>query len=1285
MPGAAAIFATYVIGKVTTGIYRMFFGKKEKWIRKSPTYKIRETEETLSHESPVPIVYGYNKVEGHVIYREQNDERIFDLAVGLCEGEIEEIKNIKINDNPIDEIPTRSLTDTTISFSSSENRIYDSNNRFKSIGFVKSGDVPNYIIVKGSEYNDGAYKIDDVWNTVLEGSIKITDATLIQEPAGRKVTLSTSIGYRKYNGTCSQDGDDIFKKGMIKLNPTEDAYVWQGAPDAKYGTIDGLVVRIRGRGMTYQCFPILKFNLGVLPAGLVIDKAVLKLPVYQHGRELKYGEIDNLGRKGKRGRVALFRALSETGWTEDTVTWNDRPTIGNRISSWYETKLSGDIQTFEFNKEYGLPFLNAQYNNAAEATFFIKDKGDDPPPADDWYEIEYTSKESVYKHAFLEIHYSGGTPQGYRNTAYIALTLDANEEKIGGSTPRVTAEVKGRLIKNWNGSEWQTTYNNNPIWCIRDLLTNTRYGCGIGESDLDLDSFKTAADYCDASVEGENGEEEKRFECDVVIDDYAEAYEIVQELLLTIRGRLFPLDGKIHIAIESPGSVDHTFTEDNILPDSFSYFEVDKNEIPNTIRVLYTNASKDFKLDYVQVEDEIDLETRDRVIDEIQCYSINRRSQALRLANFLLWKGKRCNKSCTFRVSINNCDVAVNDICQITHSIPNWSAKKFRIVQVSESFRDEIELVCEEYDADIYYEGGIPHVYNETPDLPPVGERPPFVTSLTLAETHEILDDGTYIPQIIVSFTEPDYVYPLHYQIWLMKEGNNWKPKNLISTNTCIISVDEVADYYVKVQSISLYSDCESDFEDSPQSSIALVGQSETPSIPTVAGIEWSTDGKAEWTTGRIYHKGTAYEIDSGSTTDQYIYFEPSTSKTALLHSNTRPTMNADTWIMATYDSDADEITPAQGFKLLHAAILQAHTITANEIEAHTITANEIEAHTITANEITTGELITETAQIKDAIITDAKISGVITIEKTEAKCTDPNADQTSANPQDYGWITGVKPPVDADVTLSELNGGLSLTGGGLTLSSGGATIESGNFEHGVAGWRIYYDGSAEFQNIYARGTMVTALSGQRIVINSSDNTLRFHTDTAENVVIIDDLLYGIIPGIQIGESTHGGIFVATNGSVSTYMSHDTIQMGGKEGSPAQFRILHDSCTKIIVSAAGINVSDGGVYVSDEITTSGFVQANTGYRIGDTEIIDSSKNITTNIGTVDGVDISAHAANADAHHAESHTIASHTTKVSHDDMNQSYSTFTAQFRATDNSLYTIHVEDGVITSHEYES
>ena len=61
---------------------------------------------------------------------------------------------------------------------------------------------------------------------------------------------------------------------------------------------------------------------------------------------------------------------------------------------------------------------------------------------------------------------------------------------------------------------------------------------------------------------------------------------------------------------------------------------------------------------------------------------------------------------------------------------------------------------------------------------------------------------------------------------------------------------------------------------------------------------------------------------------------------------------------------------------------------------------------------------------------------------------------------------------------------------------------------------------------------------------------------------------------------------------------------------------------KIAVSSANIEISNGNL----TITTG---------------------NITIT-GTVDGVDISAHAANSDAHHAESHTLASHTGQLSHD-------------------------------------
>ncbi len=61
----------------------------------------------------------------------------------------------------------------------------------------------------------------------------------------------------------------------------------------------------------------------------------------------------------------------------------------------------------------------------------------------------------------------------------------------------------------------------------------------------------------------------------------------------------------------------------------------------------------------------------------------------------------------------------------------------------------------------------------------------------------------------------------------------------------------------------------------------------------------------------------------------------------------------------------------------------------------------------------------------------------------------------------------------------------------------------------------------------------------------------------------------------------------------------------------------------------------GGTYVKGDLRVDGV------YKMDGTTIIDASRNITTDIGTVDGVDISAHAANNNAHHAQSHTLDSH--------------------------------------------
>ena len=94
------------------------------------------------------------------------------------------------------------------------------------------------------------------------------------------------------------------------------------------------------------------------------------------------------------------------------------------------------------------------------------------------------------------------------------------------------------------------------------------------------------------------------------------------------------------------------------------------------------------------------------------------------------------------------------------------------------------------------------------------------------------------------------------------------------------------------------------------------------------------------------------------------------------------------------------------------------HTITATEIFAHTITATEINTSSISIG-VWGGDLDdvsdgTSYGRVASTSITAGKIvlnggagvSGALPVGNTDAKCTDPNADQTSANAQPSTWLS---------------------------------------------------------------------------------------------------------------------------------------------------------------------------------------------------------------------------------------------------------------------------------------
>lgn len=99
-------------------------------------------------------------------------------------------------------------------------------------------------------------------------------------------------------------------------------------------------------------------------------------------------------------------------------------------------------------------------------------------------------------------------------------------------------------------------------------------------------------------------------------------------------------------------------------------------------------------------------------------------------------------------------------------------------------------------------------------------------------------------------------------------------------------------------------------------------------------------------------------------------------------------------------------------------------------------------------------------------------ISGVVRITGSLVlAASDVGGLAATATDSDYSAVTGTKPPPGADVTLSAINGGLTITSGGLTLN-GTPTIKSNGYSAGVSGWQIDGGGNAEFNSVTVRGNI---------------------------------------------------------------------------------------------------------------------------------------------------------------------------------------------------------------------
>lgn len=470
----------------------------------------------------------------------------------------------------------------------------------------------------------------------------------------------------------------------------------------------------------------------------------------------------------------------------------------------------------------------------------------------------------------------------------------------------------------WDGVTYVNKWSANPIWCVRDLLTNTRYGLGnfIEEGDLDAASNLEMAKYCEERVDDGDGGYEKRFRLDVVLDSSGRSLDTVSQLCSSFRGVIVYSGGKLRIKIDKPETATQLFGMGNIIKDSYQESFKSLKEVANLIELTYMDKSKGWFDDMITVLDPLNLPsaTNPPRKKSVRIFS-TKPSYVIREGNYLLRSSRAINRSLVFKVGIDAIACQAFDVISFSHDVPQVgfsgriltgstvssinidrtvtieAGKTYRIrtrsasdvieerdvtnvpgdtaiITVSSPFSNApaefdvyafgedsvekkdyriigfakqpdytVQITAVEYEPTLYTDDAVVIPSFNYSSLS--GEAPP-VTDLSLTEAMVKLKDGTIENVIDVWFRKPSFagVYVGSYgkaRIYVSDDdGDSWLFRGeSVGTHFQVIgNIVDLHNYIVRVVSVTS-TGREGSLTSAPSSSISIVGKSAPPSDVT--------------------------------------------------------------------------------------------------------------------------------------------------------------------------------------------------------------------------------------------------------------------------------------------------------------------------------------------------------------------------------------------------------------------------------------------------------------------
>ena len=251
----------------------------------------------------------------------------------------------------------------------------------------------------------------------------------------------------------------------------------------------------------------------------------------------------------------------------------------------------------------------------------------------------------------------------YPMMTHLGLEVLATDQ-LSGTMPDVTCLVERKIFNNGDIGISQQIANkpaNNPAWIVYDILTNSAYGGGYTDDDIDIPAFTEWANYC-----SDNG-----IECNIYFDGESSVWEAILMVANESHGILKIEGSQISVIVDAPTVATQLFTVGNIVADSFKEHYLPIADRANVVEVSFYDEEHDFAKREFSIYSE-DWNTEKEVKKSLTLYGITKYDAANKLGQYMLNYNKYLTKSIEFEADIDAIASTVGDVIKVQFDTPNW-------------------------------------------------------------------------------------------------------------------------------------------------------------------------------------------------------------------------------------------------------------------------------------------------------------------------------------------------------------------------------------------------------------------------------------------------------------------------------------------------------------------------------------------------------------------------------------------------------------------------------------